>query len=88
MQSEIPLPSRSGAESMLPSLQVPFKRRCYEAVMKLHKYCSNTCGGTSRGIFPVYIEWKGKGKFIYINPAPHWFSEVIGCNFLKLSSIF
>ena len=63
MQSEIPLPSRSGAESMLPSLQVPFKRRCYEAVMKLYKYCNNMCGGTSRRIFPVNMEWKVKGKF-------------------------
>lgn len=60
MQLQIPLPSSSGAENMLPGLQVPLDQRCYEAVMKLHKYCSNICGGTGRGIFPVNIEWKAK----------------------------
>lgn len=71
--------------------------------MELHRYFSDRCGGTGRGIFPVNMERKAKGIYanpanmqilrlkvssIYANPAAYSFLEVTGCHFIKLSSIF
>lgn len=49
----------SRAENIPPSWQTTSDQRYYEAVMELHKYCSNLHEET-RVIFPIDMENKAK----------------------------